>query len=63
MKSPRPGQFCTINGVVYRAKKRTDYSCYGCALRDLMRCPNIVDSRNGQREIDCNGMNIILVRV
>ena len=48
MKTPKPGQYTWINGVQYRAKRRI-CGCNGCALDDLLRCPNIVDSRNGKR--------------
>lgn len=61
-KRLKPGQFCTINRVVYRAKKRS-HGCNGCALDDFVRCPNIVDSRSGELAIECSLDNIILVRV
>lgn len=62
MKTPKPGQFCTINNVLYRGKRRTD-GCRGCALDNVFLCPNIVDSRNGTRPLDCSLNDIILVRV
>lgn len=63
MKTPKPGQFCTINGVVYRAKKRIN-KCNGCALDDLALCPNICDPRfDNPNKIDCMLSDIILVRV
>ena len=62
MKTPKPGQFCTINGILYRAKRRTD-KCKGCALDDLVLCPNIVDSRGGTKLLDCSLNDIILVKV
>lgn len=63
MKTPKPGQLCTINGVIYRAKKRSK-GCRGCALDDYTLCPNIVDSRSdGSRPLNCGINNIILVRV
>lgn len=62
MKVSKPGQLCTINRVVYRAKSRT-YKCYGCALNNLIDCPNIVDFRNGHVQIACAENDIILVRV
>jgi hypothetical protein len=63
MKTPKPGQLCTINNSVYRAKRRT-YGCEGCALNDIILCPNITDRRNGGRNVlDCDLNNIILVRV
>lgn len=63
MKTPKPGQFCTINGVVYRAKKRESLSCYGCALNSPILCPNIVDIRNGKRPLECSGNGIIFYKV
>lgn len=62
MKTPKPGQFCTINGIVYRAKRRIN-KCKGCALDNIFTCPNIVDSRNGIRPLECSLYNIILVKV
>ena len=62
MKTPKPGQYFWLNGVQYRAKRRT-HGCTGCSLDDFYICPNIVDSRNGQRPLQCANNNIILVRV
>lgn len=62
MKTPKPGQFCTINGCVYRAKKRI-CGCRGCALDDIILCPNITDARSITKPLDCAVNNIILVRV
>lgn len=62
MKTPRPGQYTWINGVQYRAKRRT-YGCNGCVLDDFLLCPNIVDRRNGKRPLECYNKDIILVRV
>ena len=62
MISLKPGQLCTINRAVYRAKRRT-YRCYGCALDSIATCPNIVDFRNGHAQIACAENDIILVRV
>lgn len=62
MKTPKPGQFCTINGVVYRGKERT-CGCRGCALDDIILCPNIQDTRYKKGQIlECSRNNIILVR-
>lgn len=58
----QPGQLCTINQVVYRACKRTK-GCTGCSLNSLTMCPNIVDSRNGQRKVNCAMTNIILKKL
>ncbi len=57
----KPGQLCTINNVVYRAKKRT-YGCTGCALNSIDMCPEITDFRS-QRKINCDIHGIILIRV
>lgn len=62
MKTPKPGQFCTINGVLYRAKKRIN-NCSGCALDNILLCPNIVDRRKAKPELDCELNNIILIKV
>lgn len=62
MKTPKPGQFCTINNEVYRAKRRTD-GCTGCALDDLILCPNITDFRDKKPVLECALNDIILVKV
>lgn len=62
MKTPKPGQFCTIDGVVYRAKKRT-HDCDGCALDNIILCPNIVDRRKDKPQLECELNNIILIKV
>lgn len=63
MKTPKPGQFCNINGAIFRAKKRVN-GCEGCALNDLLLCPNIVDSRtNDEKPLECLENNIIFVKV
>ena len=63
MKTPKPGRFYTINGVVYRVKKRTSLSCEGCALNNVFLCPNVVDMKNGHKEFDCANNNILFVKV
>jgi hypothetical protein len=62
MKTPKPGQLCTINGAIFRAKKRTN-GCKGCALNDFFLCPNIVDRRKDNPELECEVTGIILTRV
>lgn len=62
MKTPKPGQLYTINGVLYRAKRRTD-GCFGCSLNSVLLCPNVVDARNGHKPFDCNNYDIIFVKV
>lgn len=63
MKTLKAGQFCTINNVVYRVKRRTTLSCEGCALNSVFLCPNIVDMKNGHKEFDCANEGIIFVKV
>lgn len=60
MKTPKPGQLCTIKNKVYRAKKRT-FGCSGCALNNPFFCPNI--GRRNEIPLDCVQNEIILVRV
>ena len=62
MKTPKPGEFFWLNRVLYQARKRKD-GCKGCALYDISMCPNVVDSRNGVRELQCQQNNIILTKV
>ena len=63
MKTPRSGQFCVINKVLYRATKRTS-GCNGCALDNFVSCPNIQDSRKPPSPIlECELNNIILKKV
>ena len=59
MKTPKKGQLCTINNVVFRAKERKYNCCIGCALDNILLCPNIVHSE----QLDCSANNIILVRI
>lgn len=62
MKTPKPGQLCTVGQVVYRAKKR-HAGCKGCDLDDLLLCPNIVDRRKETPPLTCEANGIILKRV
>ncbi len=62
MKNLKPGQFCTIGGIVYRAKKRIN-GCAGCALDSFVLCPNIVDRRIEKPQLQCELNNVILVKV
>lgn len=62
MKTPKAGQFCVLNGIYYRAKKRTN-GCQGCSLDSLLLCPNIVDKRKEKPELECELNNIILTRI
>jgi len=59
----KPGQLCTINGNVYRARKRTS-GCFGCIFYDcFFTCPGVKDSRTKKRKIDCVLNAIILEKV
>lgn len=59
-KYPKPGQYCSVNGSVYRAVKRTTIGCQGCCLYDILLCPGVIDSRSGEKQIDCAKYNIVL---
>lgn len=61
MKTPRAGQFCAINGVIYRAKSRTT-GCVGCVLNDPFLCPN-VGCKGVEKPLRCDIQQIILVKV
>lgn len=61
MKTPKPGQFCTISGITYRAKKRSD-GCKGCALDDILMCPNVID-RRAEKPLKCALYDIILIKL
>ena len=62
MKTPKPGQFCAINGVIYRAKKRTTIGCSGCVLNDPFLCPN-VGYKGVEKPLKCDIQQIILIKV
>lgn len=63
MNISKPGQLCTINNTVYRAKRATE-RCNGCDLDNFYTCPNIVDMRNKtEPPILCQIHRIILKRV
>lgn len=62
MKTPKPGQLCTINNVVYRAYK-AESGCEGCAFNNLYTCMGIVDGKTGQSKLDCRYKSIIFKRV
>jgi hypothetical protein len=59
MKEPKPGQFVSVSGTVYRACK-SELGCKGCDLNSIQRCPMIVDKRFEQPEINCRKYDIIL---
>lgn len=58
----KPGQFCTINHILYRAKKRTHY-CDGCDLNSVYVCPNIKRDNTTQKRVSCAQTGIIFKRV
>lgn len=60
-KTSKPGQIAYINGIPYRAKKRTS-GCTGCALDSLYLCPNIIDKRKTDKPLKCDIGDFILVR-
>lgn len=62
MKAIKAGQIHTINGVVYRARKRTN-GCRGCAFNNVLLCPNVVDRRFSEPKLSCQLNDIILVRL
>lgn len=61
MKPLKPGQLCTINDEVYRAKRKTSL-CKGCSF-DFASCPNQWVGRNPKLSIDCITHWIILQKV
>ena len=67
MKALKPGQLCTINKVLYRAKKRDPenyLSCTGCALNNPFSCPNIAfQNVENKTPLNCNVDGLILVKV
>lgn len=62
MSQIKPGQFATINGTLYRAKKRVD-GCKGCDLDSLILCPCVVDRRFESPKYNCELLNIIFKKV
>ena len=60
MKTPKPGQFVSIQNKVYRAVKRKD-GCKGCILDDIYLCPNISDKRY-HKTFNCAENGIIIVK-
>lgn len=62
----KPGQLCTIDKKVYRAKKASLEKglshCQGCSLNSVFKCP-AVNLRKKGNKIDCWTHNVILQRV
>lgn len=61
MKTPKAGQLCTINHVVYRAYHKTN-GCEGCAFAgNFITCPAIINNKTGKpAAISCYETSIIL---
>lgn len=63
MKTPKAGQLCTINHVVYRAYYKTN-GCEGCAFDgNMVMCPAIINSKTGKSTISCYETGVILKKV
>nr|DAS39515.1 MAG TPA: hypothetical protein [Caudoviricetes sp.] len=62
MKTPKPGQFVNINGVIVRAVKQTN-GCKGCMFDNLFSCPKMIDSRNSNSSIECIESRVIFKKI
>ena len=62
MKTPKPGQFCTIEKVVYRAY-RAKNGCQGCAFNNMFSCLGIIDGKTKRAKMNCKYENIIFKRL
>lgn len=61
-KPLKPGQLCTIDEEVYRAKART-CMCAGCSF-GILSCPNLpVANEKRTQKIDCTTHWVILTKV
>lgn len=59
----KPGQFCTINNHVFRAKKKTA-GCYKCFFENCVFCPAVRKKGvDDPKRIDCGITGIILVKI
>lgn len=59
----RPGQLCTINNHVFRAKKKIA-GCSGCFYEHCIFCPATVKKNaDPKKRIDCGITSIVLVLV
>jgi hypothetical protein len=59
----KPGQLCTLNGTVYRAKKKTA-GCEGCHFnRNVFMCPAVTNMRSNKCKLDCQLDGIILQKL
>lgn len=61
MKHYKPGQYVSVNGIIYRATART-IGCTGCVFRnDLILCPCMRDKRSKTEPLlNCAYDNIVL---
>lgn len=58
----KPGQLCTINNNVFRAKKR-EAGCEGCFFENcFFTCPGVLDAKKKEKKIDCLMLGIVLKR-
>lgn len=62
MKTPKPGQFANINGVIVRAVTRKS-GCKGCMFDNLFGCPRMKDERSKESRIDCELAGIIFKKI
>lgn len=62
MTKIKPGQFKWYHKVLLRAKERTN-GCSGCIFKDILICPNIKVKWDDTPVPDCEGNNIIFVKV
>lgn len=66
MKQIKAGQFVSIHGCIYRAKKRDPQnfmSCTGCALNNPIMCPNICFTNVEEKTpLNCEIDHLIFVK-
>ena len=56
----KPGQVCTINGHIFRAKKKIA-GCYKCYYDNCIFCPAIrKKNADPKKRVDCGITGIIL---
>lgn len=56
----RPGQLCTLNGSVYRAKRKIA-GCEGCYFsKNIFTCPAVINMKSSKCKLDCQLDGIIL---
>lgn len=62
----KAGQFVSINGVTYRAKKRDQenlLSCTGCELNSIIKCPNLrFTNVENNTPLNCEADYLIFVK-